>query len=100
MPNPDSSNRIFSSRVPNRLSTPRLIRTLDFIKRVLSTSGCLELLGKENDDRSYRSGGSVSKVRQPALAGAYNASVHIIPKSQARRPTMAQEPNNPGVREG
>src|SRR5689334_11894300 len=34
MPKPDSSNRMFSSRVPKRLSTPRLMRTLALIKRV------------------------------------------------------------------
>src|ERR1700731_3326846 len=36
--NPDSSSRIFSSRVPKRLSTPRLMRTLAFIEWVLGTS--------------------------------------------------------------
>src|SRR5579871_2866890 len=35
---PDSSNRMFSSRVPKRLSTPRLMRTLAFIDWVLGTS--------------------------------------------------------------
>src|SRR5579859_3231486 len=35
---PLSSNRMFSSRVPNRFSTPRLIRTLVFIEGVLDAS--------------------------------------------------------------
>ena len=50
-------NRIFSSRVPKRLSTPRLIRTLDFVKWLLDTSK----QGKKGD-RIYRLQGKGSKL--------------------------------------
>jgi hypothetical protein len=54
--------------VPKRLSTPRLIRTLDLVKWVLDTSMPGKKLGK-NNDRNYRSAGTDSKLRQPAIAG-------------------------------
>src|ERR1022692_833573 len=72
-PNPASINRMFSSRVPKRLSTPRVMRTLDFIKWVLDTSK----QGK-NDDRDYRLPGKDSKLRLPAGAGRRTPSAFII----------------------
>src|ERR1035437_2018928 len=66
---------MFSSRVPKRLSTPRLMRTLDFIKWVLDTSK----QGK-NDDKGYRLTGKDSKLRPPAGTGCRTPSTVIIPR--------------------
>src|ERR1035441_5356494 len=74
-PNPASINRIFSSRVPKRLSTPRLMRTLDFIKWVLGTS----MQGKIGD-KGFRLPGKDSKLRLPAGAGCRTPSRFIIPR--------------------
>src|ERR1035438_9747675 len=74
-PNPASINRIFSSRVPKRLSTPRLMRTLDFIKWVLGTS----MRGKIGD-KGFRRPGKDSKLRLPAGAGCRTPSTFIIPR--------------------
>src|ERR1022692_1323960 len=75
-PSPASINRIFSSRVPKRLSTPRLMRTLDFIKCVLDTSKQGKI-----DDKAYRSTGKDSKLRPPAGTGCRTPSATIIPRS-------------------
>src|ERR1035441_10957346 len=67
---------MFSSRVPNRLSTPRLMRTLDFIKCVLDTSKQGKI-----DDKAYRSTGKDSKLRPPAGTGCRTPSATIVPRS-------------------
>src|SRR5664279_3789315 len=75
-PSPASINRMFSSRVPKRLYTPRLMRTLDFIKWVLDTSKQGKI-----DDKAYRSIGKDSKLRPPAGTGCRTPSATIIPRS-------------------
>src|ERR1700678_3808953 len=70
-PKPDSISRIFSSRVPKRLSTPLPIRTLAFIEWVLKTS----ILGNKRD-RKGRAGGRDSDLRQPACAGSLIPSAY------------------------
>src|ERR1039457_5838725 len=62
---PDSMSRIFSSRVPKRLSTPLPIRTLAFIEWVLETS----IIGNKRD-RKRHSDGRDPDLRQPACAGS------------------------------
>jgi hypothetical protein len=69
---------MFSSRVPKRLSTPRVMRTLDFIKWVLDTSKQGKI-----DDKAYLSTGKDSKLRPPAGTGCRIPSKSIIPKCQA-----------------
>src|ERR1035437_933230 len=82
-PNPASINRMFSSRVPKRLSTPRLMRTLDLIKWVLDTSkqGII-------DDKGYRLTGKDSKLRPPAGTGCRTPSTVIIPRSVKPRGSL------------
>src|ERR1035438_1120182 len=67
--NPDSISRIFSSRVPKRLSTPLLIRTLAFIEWVLETS----IIGNKRDRKGH-SDGRDPDLRQPACAGSSKPS--------------------------
>src|SRR5271157_1931347 len=68
---PDSISRMFSSRVPKRLSTPLLIRTLAFIEWVLETS-----IGRNKRDRKGLAGGRDSDLRQPACAGSLIPSAY------------------------
>src|ERR1017187_7914535 len=75
-PNPASINRMFSSRVPKRLSTPRLMRTLYLIKWVLDTSKQGRI-----DDKGYRLTGKDSKLRPPAGTGCRTPSTFIVPRS-------------------
>src|SRR5215469_1635282 len=68
-----SSNRIFSSRVPKRFSTPRLIRTLVFIDGVFDASDSKKT-GQDWNRGDYRE----SNYRQPASAGGSRPSLSII----------------------